>query len=29
MVIANGADPRVLYDIAEGRSAGTPGFAGR
>lgn len=28
MVIANGADPRVLYDIAEGRSAGTR-FAGR
>lgn len=27
MVIANGADPRVLYDIAEGRSAGTR-FAG-
>lgn len=28
MVIANGADPRVLYDIAEGHSAGTR-FAGR
>lgn len=28
MVIANGADPRVLYDIAEGRSVGTR-FAGR
>lgn len=28
MVIANGADPKVLYDIAEGRSAGTR-FAGQ
>ena len=28
MVIANGAHPELLYDIAEGRAAGTR-FAGR
>ena len=28
MVIANGADPRILYDIAEGAPAGTR-FVGR